>query len=404
MTAQLPVSQTTAVSPRGYRPALMLFIAFLAQNIATGLTFGSIGLLIDPLARALHSSHSVIALAISMILLISSLLSPQVGLRVDRWSLRGTMLIGAALSAAGFWLTAQAASAAVYLCSFGVLVGAGFAMTGVLPATKIAALWFPRHFGRASGIVNLPVVVALGPPLFAVVLERYDWRVLLQGFAGVYVLLLLLIALVREPAADSAAAARHAGAAPPAAAPFRTAVFWVVGVAMGLITSSGIVASTHIVPYALSQGIAVGRAALLMSVMGASSIAGAMFYGWLADRRSPFAALVLNAALCIACWLLLMAQQPWLAIAALVAGLGFSGGGLMPALSALLARVFGARHFGAALGQMSLATLPFTFAAAPLAGLIYDATGHYRGAFLLEAGLCALALLLMVGGGVAKAR
>jgi MFS family permease len=73
------------------------------------------------------------------------------------------------------------------------------------------------------------------------------------------------------------------------------------------------------------------------------------------------------------------------------------GGGLMPPLAALLGRIFTPAQFGSAFGQLNLATLPLTFAAAPLVGLVFDWSAAYRGAFLLEMLLCAVALVLLVG-------
>lgn len=396
--ASTAVTAPSPPAPAGRRFG-MLLIAFTAQNVALGLPFGRVGLLIEPLARDLHGSRSAVSLSIALVLLVSGLLSPLVGRWVDRWSLRGTMLIGAALGVAGFLLAARATSVAVYLVSFGVLVGAAYTMVGVLPANKIAALWFPHHFGRASGVVNLPLIVAACPPLFALVLDRCGWRVLLEGFAGVYLLLLLLLTRLRVPDVAGRAQAPLQNAASPAEVPFyRSGVFWIAGVVWGLIAGSGIVASTHIVPYAVQHGIDVGRASLLLSVLGVCAVAGAMFYGWLSDRWNPVAALVVNAAGSAVFWLVIAAQTRFGAIAVMVAGLGFGAGGLVPSMAALLGRVFGARRFGAALGQMSLVTLPFNFAAAPLAGLLYDLQGSYRTAFALESALCALAALLLMSG------
>lgn len=379
----------------------MLAIACIAQNVATGLTFGSIGLLIEPLARELQGSRSTISLSISLVILMMGLLGPLVGRWVDRWSLRGTMLIGAALGALGFFLVSRVASTQGFLAGYGLLVGVGFALVGVLPSNKVAALWFPHSVGRAGAIVNMPLAIALLPPLFAVVLRDYGWRHLFEIFALVYVALFGLLLLLREPAAATDAAVAADGTASAETPPFRTRIFWLLSLIVGLLTTSGIVATTHVVSFAQNVAIAAPLAAMLLSISGIFSVLGAAFYGWLCDRATPLAALSLIAACHTTGWLLLASQREFLAIAVLVAVLGLGGGGLMPTLTALLGRTFPARQFGSALGQVNFATLPFTFAAAPLIGLGYDWLGNYRGAFYLEMLLCGTALLLLIFAGAA---
>ncbi len=381
---------------RSFLPQRMLLIACIAQNAATGLTFGSVGLLIEPLAQQLQGSRSTISLSISLIILMMGLLGPLVGRWVDRWSLRGTMLIGAALGALGFYLASRVTSTNGFLATYGLLVGLSFALVGVLPANKIVTLWFPHSVGRASAIVNMPLAIALLPPLFAVVLRDFGWRHLLEIFALVYVALFGLLLLLRVPVAAAQDTAAAGGDAAAGIAPFRTRIFWLLSVVVGLLTTSGIVATTHVVSFAQSVAIAAPQAAALLSVSGIFSVLGAAFYGWLCDRTTPLFALTLIAAGHTAGWLALAPQHDFLVIAAIVAVLGLGGGGLMPTLAALLGRTFPAQQFGSALGQMNFATLPFTFAAAPLIGLGYDWLGNYRGAFFLEMLLCGAALLLLV--------
>lgn len=376
----------------------MLVIAFIAQNIATGLTFGCIGLLIEPLSEQLHGSRSVISLAIALVLLMMGAMSPLVGRWVDRWSLRGTMLIGAAASAVGFYCASWTTTPIEFLGSYGLLVGGGFALCGVLSANKMVALWFPHSVGRASAIVNMPLAIALLPPLFAVLLREYDWRQLLQMFSLVYVALFGLLLFVRKPVRTQSAVDDARANAPIAIAPFRTKIFWLLSPAIGLVTTSGIVSSTHVVPFAQSVAIGATQAAALLSISGVCSVLGAAFYGWLCDRTTPLSALVLITASNTALWIILTTQRDFFVIAPIVALLGLGGGGLMPTLAALLGRTFSAEQFGSAFGQMNFATLPFTFLAAPLIGLGYDWFGNYRGAFILEGLLCGTALLIIFVG------
>ena len=62
--------------------------------------------------------------------------------------------------------------------------------------------------------------------------------------------------------------------------------------------------------------------------------------------------------------------------------------------------------FAAATGVLRIVELPLVISASPLAGLIYDATGSYRIAFLVLAGLMALACVgpLFIRAGGARER
>lgn len=382
------------------RSYLMVFIAFVAFNVAVGFTFGAVGLLIEPLSREFGASKSQISLSISLVALVSACASPWVGRLLDRWSLRGTMLTGCALGMAAYFGAAHARSTVEYLLAFGVLGGLGFAMVGVLPTNKIVSLWFPHKLGRVSGIVNLSAINALAPPLFSDVIAAQGWRSLLEGFALANFGLLLLCLLVRVPARPPAREA--GGAAPDTAepesvpiAPFRQRQFWLIGLPTAVLSTTGIVAITYVVAFAQTQQIEATRAALLLSVLGVASLIGAPLFGWLCDRLRPFRALLLNACAQLLLWCALGNMSELAGMAAVLAALGLCTGGVMPMVIAMIGRAWPMQRFGAALGQMTFAGLPLSFCAAPVAGLIYDFAGNYRSAFLFEAVLCVLALILL---------
>src|SRR5690348_5013757 len=130
-----PASAPAAVS--NWRAYTAVFIAFAAFNVAVGLTFGAVGLLIEPLTLEFGASKSQMSLCIALVSLIMAASSPVVGLLLDRWSVRGTMLAGCLVYIAAFLLAANAHSTLLFLFAFGVLGGIGFAIIGVLPAGKL---------------------------------------------------------------------------------------------------------------------------------------------------------------------------------------------------------------------------------------------------------------------------
>ena len=380
----------------------MLAIAFVLQNVAMATTYGAYGLLLDPLGHAFNSTHSATSLGVSLISLMMGLCAPAIGLLLDRWSVRGTVIIGCLLAAAGFILAAVAGSLIFFLFAFGVIAGAGVAMMGILPASKMAALWFPRSAGKALGFVSIPLLVALGPPLFGHVIATMGWRSLMVAFAIVMVLLVPFAALLRVPPSTTAAPASNS--ARPTVAPIMLlnilgeARFWWLVVVAGLLLSSSLVLFTHIAAHAISLGNPLPRASLLLSVLGIASMAGAVVFGWFADRVGPLPALVVNAAGQALLWLGVAVVPEFSALIVLAGCLGFCAGGTTSAVFSFIAERWGQERFSSVQGQMTLMIIPFIFGMPPLIGWLFDLAGNYRVAFIVEAAACGIALVLLLAG------
>lgn len=389
------------------RPFANLGLAFIYQNAAIGFTFGCIGLLIEPISTEFNASRSTISLSIGSISLIFGLLGPLVGALLDRWSVRLTMMIGCVLSALGFYFSSVAESATGFLLPYALLVGAGFTFMGVLPSVKIASLWFPG-VGRATGFVSVPLLNALGPPLFSMVLVAAGWRELLGIFALVMLGLFVLCFLISVPGADEDQSDIVGETAPDdsvkidsdvadeeAKSVFRDFGFWVISLSKGLIMSSGIVATTHIVAHAIDIGIERVQASIILSAFGVASVLGALLFGWLCDRYSAVRIMQINALVQLVLWLVVQDQSAYFALVILMVGIGLCTGGVSTISLTILSRYFPIQRFGAASGSMMMLMIPFTFIAAPVAGALYDWLGNYTVAFCLQAGLCFVSIMLL---------
>lgn len=394
------------------RPFANLGLAFLYQNAAIGFTFGCIGLLIEPLSTEFGASRSTLSLSIGSISLIFGLMGPVVGALLDRWSIRMTMMMGCVLSSLGYYFASIADSAVSFLVPYALLVGAGFTFMGVLPATKIASLWFPG-VGRATGIVNVPLLNALGPPLFSMVLVAAGWRDLLNIFAIIMVGLFFICFLVTVPAASedeiavlekdkasadtaSEGAQENVTSAIIDQSVFRDFGFWVISLAKGLLMSSGIVAVTHIVSHAIDIGIDRVQASIILSSFGVASVLGALLFGWLCDRYSAVRVMQLNGLAQLILWLIVQNQADYVSLVILLAGMGLCTGGVSVISLTILSRYFPISQFGAASGSMMMLMIPFTFIAAPVAGALFDHLGNYTIAFGLQAALCLASILLLI--------
>ena len=92
--------------------------------------------------------------------------------------------------------------------------------------------------------------------------------------------------------------------------------------------------------------------------------------------------------------LLLHPGFPMLMLLAALMGLHIAS---VPTSFALaIAEQFGAESFGRAYGISQLINLPFSFASVPLAAWIYERTGSYADALLVQMAVLALAVVLVL--------
>lgn len=394
---------TTGAGDHRGRASAMLVTGFVTQNLAVGTTFGAYGLIVDTLAREFQASHSLVALGMGMIALCLGLLAPLVGMLLDRWSVRSVMIVGALAAACGFIAAARAESIGPFLFCFGVLGGVGVTFIGPLSSAKLAGGWFPHAPGKAIGFIAIPLLIAVGPPLYSRWIEAHGWRSLFTLLGVVFLLILPLLWFVREPPAATSVGAldshRVPAAAGTAAAPggsFRDRRLWEIGVIAGLLFAGGVVLSTHIVNHATRQGIGASDASLLLSILGMAASAGSLIWGGIADRFGPAQALKGLAVMQAVLWVVMIQLSGFAALAALVALLSLCGGGVHPAVCAVVASTYGQARFGAVLGRVMLLVTPFNFLAAPAAGVLFDLEQSYTTAFYLMVGLNALALALLL--------
>jgi nitrate/nitrite transporter NarK len=157
-------------------------------------------------------------------------------------------------------------------------------------------------------------------------------------------------------------------------------------------------ALVHLVPMLSDRGLKLEDAALIVSVLGGSSVAGRLLLGWILDylEGSYVAACSLLLA-GVGLFLLGNAQSLHAAvIAAMIAGLGM--GCEFDLMPYMLKRYFGMRSFSTMYGLIYTVYAAAGAIAPLILGRIYDVTGSYTrilslfSGFTAAAGVCMLAL------------
>jgi MFS family permease len=362
-------------------------IAALTLAVQNGV-YMSFAVLYLPLIDEFRGTRAEVATVHSAVLLLGGLGSPMIGWAFDRLGPRRLFQYGAVVAAIGFLLASRAHSLPELVLTYGIVGGFGLAMLGSQANMIVAALWYPATRGRAIALVDLGTGAGAFAflPLAQALVDRVGWR----GTLLVWVALLLAVVvplnvLQRLPPRSpvdvsnvSSPARWTLGTA------LRSPAFWWLAAMRFCGACAFPVMNTHMVAYAIGQGIAPERAATALGAVSLVSLVGRFSTGALSDRigRAPTLTLAYaSAALGIGCLSMLSLHGAgwWLVLYVVWYGLAQGSTGIIG--SARTADIFAGPTFGSIFGWVALAIGPGEAFGAWVGGRIYDGAGSYLPAF-----------------------
>jgi MFS family permease len=385
-------------------PWVVVGAVWITLAIASGLYF-SFPVFFVALLEEFGWSRGATAAAFSISSVVQGLLSPPVGMLVDRVGPKRVMLGGACLLGAACVLASRIGSLWSLYAVVGVLAAAGLCAVSWVPSGALMARWFTERRGSMMGLAFSGMgagVLAIGP-LAQWLITNHGWRAayLILGVGTLAVLAPLVWLGVREapgaaapgrgetpgPVAMRASAAREVGDA------LRTRAFWALFFAYLCTPLAVFSVVTHQVAFAVDHGFPRLFVASIFGLTGLLSVVGRIVFGVAADRigRAPSATISYG---CTAVGTLcLLALEVWPHVAALYAyafffGLGFGARG--PIITAIASQLFPGRRFGVIYGILSVGNGIGGGVAPWFGGFVHDVTGSYRVAFLVAVGFCAL--------------
>ena len=386
---------------------LILAAGFAILFFSGGSRF-AFGLMLKPMSEDLGVSRSTLSLAVTMFMVVSAVAMPFVGRLVDRWSLRGTIAIGAVIGAAGLVLMGQVQSSWQVFLVYGVLYAIGNSGTSIAPVVVMVSQWFVERRGIATSMAvsgnaigQLVIVAALASALAAIG-WRTSYTALAVANATILLPVILLAARPGPPSVDGAAPAAPGNEPAPPPLTLRQALasrpFLLL---VGIYTICGFqdfFIATHIVAFAQDQGMGDVLAGNLLAWMGVMGLLGVLAAGVMADAFGASRPTAMCFLMRIGIFALILPLQSTPAILAFGLLYGFTFLITAPLTVVFLGNIYGSSRLGTLTGTVSMIHQITGGLGALAGGWIYDLSGSYNAAFILmlALSLAATALTLAV--------
>lgn len=382
----------------------MLLGVSIAQVTSWGILFYSIAVFLAPMQAELGWSVAQITGAYSLALLISGIAALPVGWLLDRSGPRLLMSVGSIVATLLVLAWSQTSS---LLAFYLIWVGLGLTMAAIFyePAFYLVANWFHRLRGRALTLLTFigGMASVIYVPLTAWLVDAYGWRnallilaaLLLVGTLPIHALMLRHHPrdVGQEPDGGHLASAAnvasdtdtdtdtHAAIEQPnttLSGALHDPAFWWLTVAFVLATLATMAMTVYFIPYLTDQGYSTGFAAACAGALGLLGLPGRLVLtplGSVVPRHLLTALIFVVQALSLVV-LLEVRNTTGVVLFVVLFGAGF--GAITPARAALVADLYGARHYGSISGVLAMCVTGARGVAPIGTGLLVGGFGSYR--------------------------
>jgi MFS family permease len=377
----------------------------------------SFSLLFVPILDEFGWERGLVAGAFSFGFLVFAVLSPLVGTLMDRWGPRFVVELGVLLLASGMLLAPFIEAPWQLYLTLGMLVGVGANCTSYTAQSLFLPNWFVRRRGLAISIafsgVGVGALILL--PWLQTIIGRDGWRAacVMLGVLTIAVLGPINLFLWRRPQdvglrpdgerqrETESSEDRPTGIVDPAWAAvdwtlgraMRTVRFWwiIVGYFCALVI--WYVVLVHQTKYLVEVGFGAIEAAWALGLVAVIGIPGQIVFGALSDRFGREWTWTVGCAGFAICYLALMALEhnpSHVLLYVMIVAQGLLGYSLATVMGPIVFEIFEGRHYGAIFGTVNVALIGGGAVGPWAAGVIHDATGSYRLAFILSLACCAV--------------
>ncbi|MCW8059167.1 MFS transporter [Agrobacterium tumefaciens] len=364
----------------------------------------------------LDLDRSVFGLGFGLFVMMMGFQGPVVAIFIQKFGYQRTVTFGCFVLLIGSVAMASVVNTGwQYVIAFGVVVGTGVCVAGMLPAQAAIARWF--HVRRALAVSVVLSAIEFGGFLSPPALDRLlavsdnNWRLgwwVIAGLAAVALLTARFALIERDVerlVAENPTTVQTRGETAvfksqihwPLKEAVRSRAYWLILAYMSVAGVAWVFLMAHGVVHLQDIGYSSADAAMAMAITIVASFIGNMTAGFLGDRMSPAIIAAVSMVLVTLGFFLLSHPEGFAGILlyAVPAGIGY--GASQVCIMALLGNYFGRESFPSMFGSMMPVSTLCAASGAAGAGAIFDRTGSYALMFNIIIGLCvvgALAVLL----------
>ena len=345
----------------------------IGASIANGVAFGvlyTFGAFVTSMAEEFNASlgPTSIVFGLSMFLFFGT--GAISGRWADLYGPRPLLVVGGALFCGGLIATSFVTAIWQGYIVYGIGCGAG---GGIFcsPLFSTVATFFVKYRALAQGVAatGSGIGTLLLVPFAKAIIETEGWRSSYRILAGVsaigFIVGLLLVR--RSPSQSPGGSGGHVRRV------MRTREFKTLSVAFGLMSMALLGAFAFVIKFAEDDGISPSRAALLMSVVGASSILGRLLLTAVAGRLGSVRLLqIALAAQPLAYFFWVIANGRYHLLVIFAALLGLTYGGFVALSGDVVAFYFGLKGIGAVTGMLFLFSGFGSLVGPPIVGFLAD--------------------------------
>jgi MFS family permease len=375
------------------RAWLTVVAAFFSSSVTLGTAY-SFGAFFESMSEEFDAAAGATAVVFGITTFSFFWLSIVTGRMTDRFGPRLVLVVGAVAMFAGLMLTSRVQSLSVGYVTYGAGVGIA-AACGYVPMVATVGGWFVRHRALAIGVAvaGIGVGTMVLSPLSAAMIDRYGWRDTYVVFAiGGAAVLLACVPLVDRPPGDGTPQPSRFGDA------LRSPVFRRIHLSALALGLALFVPFVFVGQYAKERGIDAVQAAVLVGVLGGSSVVSRVGFGSLVRRLGSFrlyrACFVIHG-VSFLIWFVAGSSYAMLVLFVLVLGVGY--GGFVALSPVLISDRMGVAGLGSILGVLYTAPGLGGLVGPPVAGWSIDRTGSYRWAIAGCLVCAALSVVLLTG-------
>lgn len=381
------------------------FLTLLFGTSTINVLFNVVG---DPMAEEFGWDRSVVSngLAIETVLVGFSIIA--LGFLIDRYGPKVPSVLMAFAFGVGFMLLSVLPDSQLLFYALCIVIGAGSGAVNPVAHAMVVSAWFQDRRGMALGILmaGLGACGVLMPFLANWALGLVGWRLtfLVIGALCTMIPAAVYAFVTRMPSDHESErkAARKQGTS--AGEPLWTVArkyrqFWLLSLAIFLVSSATFGLMSQIVPMTTDKGIGQGLAVSVLSVLSLSSIAARLLVGYLLDRfHAPVIGAIIFALCAVGVVLMITSTNlALLFVGSTLIGLGLGAEGDIAAY--MTSRYFPRHSYGRVLGFIYFLYAQGSAFGILLLGQIFGATGSYRAGAIPIVVLVAISIvcLLLMG-------